>query len=59
MKKDVGARMALYPMPAAVVGAMVKGKPNWILTGHMGIMGHGHIMTSLSKIPRASSRTGP
>ena len=42
--------MALYPMPVAVIGAMVKGRPNWILAGHMGIMGHGHIMASLSKV---------
>lgn len=50
MKKDIGAKLALYPMPVAVVGAMVKGKPNWILIGHLGIMGHDHIMVSLSQV---------
>lgn len=49
MKKDLGSVLALYPTPLVVVGAMVNGKPNWVLVGHLGIMGHDHIMVSLAK----------
>lgn len=49
MKKDLGSVLALYPMPLIVVGAMVYGKPNWVLAGHVGIMGHDRIMVSLAK----------
>lgn len=41
MKKDLGSLLALYPMPLVVMGTMVKGKANWVLAGHVGIMGHG------------------
>ena len=49
MKKDLGSVLALYPTPLVVVGTMVNGKPNWVLVGHVGIMGHDHIMVSLAK----------
>lgn len=49
MKKDLGSTLALYPMPLVLVGAMVDGKPNWVLAGHVGIMGHDHVMVSLSQ----------
>ena len=49
MKKNIGSKIALYPTPLVVVGAMVNGKPNWLLVGHLGIMGHDHIMISLAK----------
>ena len=49
MKKDLGSVLALYPTPLVVVGTMVKGKPNWVLVGHVGIIGHDHIMVSLAK----------
>lgn len=49
MKENIGKGLALYPAPLAVVGAMVKGKPNYVLVGHLGIMGHDHIMISLSR----------
>ena len=48
MKKNIGNALALYPTPLVVVGAMVNGKPNWLLVGHLGIMGHDHIMVSLA-----------
>lgn len=48
MKKNIGNSLALYPTPLVVVGAMVDGKPNYALVGHIGIMGHDHIMISLS-----------
>lgn len=49
MKKNIGNGIALYPMPLVVVGAMVDGKPNWVLAGHLGIMGHNRIMISLAE----------
>ena len=49
MKKNIGNTLALYPTPLVVVGAMVNGKPNWLLIGHLGIMGHDHVMVSLAK----------
>ncbi len=49
MKKDLGSVLALYPTPLTVVGALVNGKPNWVLVGHVGILGHDHIMVSLAK----------
>ena len=48
MKKNIGNLMALYPTPLVVVGAMVNGKPNWLLVGHLGIIGHDHVMVSLA-----------
>lgn len=48
MKKNIGNALALYPTPLAVVGTMVNGKPNWLLVGHLGIIGHDHVMVSLS-----------
>lgn len=48
MKKNIGNSLALYPTPLVVVGAMVDGKPNWLLVGHLGIIGHDHVMVSLA-----------
>ena len=48
MKKKIGNALALYPTPLVVVGAMVDGKPNWLLVGHLGIIGHDHVMVSLA-----------
>ena len=49
MKKEIGNALALYPTPLVVVGAMVDGKPNYVLVGHLGIIGHDRIMVSLAK----------
>ena len=49
MKKNIGNALALYPTPIVVVGAMVDDKPNWVLVGHLGIMGHDHVMVSLAQ----------
>ena len=49
MKKNIGKTLALYPTPLVVVGAVVNGKPNWLLVGHVGIIGHDHVMVSLAK----------
>ena len=48
MKKNIGSALALYPMPLVVAGAMVDGKPNWLLAGHVGIIGHDRVMVSLA-----------
>lgn len=48
MKKNIGNALALYPTPLVVVGAMVEGKPNWVLVGHLGIIGHDRILVSLA-----------
>ncbi|MGF7144502.1 flavin reductase (DIM6/NTAB) family NADH-FMN oxidoreductase RutF [Anaerotaenia torta] len=49
MKKNIGSVIALYPTPVTVVGAMVNGKPNWLLVAHVGIMSHDRIMISCAK----------
>lgn len=49
MKKNLGSVLALYPTPTVVVGAMVDGSPNWVLVGHIGIIGHDRVMVSLAK----------
>lgn len=47
--KNLGSVLALYPTPLVVVGTFADGKPTWTLVGHLGIMGHDHIMVSLAK----------
>lgn len=49
MRKNIGSKLALYPTPVTIVGADVKGKANWLLVAHVGIMGHDHIMISCAK----------
>ena len=48
MKKNIGPKLALYPMPLVVVGTMVNGKANWTLVGHLGIIGHDRVMVSMA-----------
>ncbi|MDE6411686.1 MAG: flavin reductase family protein, partial [Clostridia bacterium] len=47
--KNLGSVLVLYPTPLVVVGTFSEGKPTWTLVGHLGIMGHDHIMVSLAK----------
>ena len=47
MKKNIGNNLALYPTPLAVVGTIVNNKPNYVLVGHLGIIGHDHVMVSI------------
>lgn len=47
MKKNIGAKLALYPCPVIVVGAMVDDKPTWTLVAHAGTVAHSHLMVSL------------
>ncbi|MDQ0205192.1 flavin reductase family protein [Pectinatus haikarae] len=49
MKKDIGSVLGLYPTPLVIIGAMVQDKPNWLIAGHVGIIGHDRIMVSLAK----------
>lgn len=48
-KKNIGNKLALYPMPVTVVGAEVNGKANWLIVAHVGIIGHDRILVSMSK----------
>ena len=48
-KKDIGTSLALYPSLIVVIGAMKEDKPNYLLVGHLGILGHDHYIVSLSK----------
>jgi len=50
MKKQLGAKMCLYPMPATLVGANVGGMPNYITIAHVGIMDYGHVSLSMGKV---------
>lgn len=50
MKKNIGSVLALYPMPLTVIGSEGEdGKINWMLAGHVGIIGHDKIMVSMHK----------
>lgn len=49
MQKNIGSKLALYPMPLLVIGTMVENKVNWVLVGHSGIIGHDRVMVSLAK----------
>lgn len=49
-KEKTGSVVGLYPMPLVLVGVLAEGKPNWLLAGHVGIMGLDHIMVSLSQV---------
>ncbi len=48
MKKNMGSKLALYPMPITVIGTMNGDKPTWTLVGHLGIIGHDRVMVSLA-----------
>lgn len=48
MKRNIGAQLALYPMPLVVIGTMNQEKPTWTLVAHVGIMGHDYLMISLA-----------
>lgn len=52
MKKQTGNTLALYSTPLVAAGAMMNGKPNWLLAGHIGITGHDRVMvTPAGKLP--------
>ena len=54
MKKELGGKNCLYPMPVTLVGANVNGKPSYITSAHVGIMDFSHICLSMGKIHHAN-----
>jgi flavin reductase (DIM6/NTAB) family NADH-FMN oxidoreductase RutF len=50
MKKKLGALNCLYPMPVTLVGANVRGKPNYITMAHVGIMTRNVISLGMGKV---------
>ena len=49
MKKSIDTKLALYPTPVTVIGAMNSDKPTWTLVAHIGIIGHDRILVSLAE----------
>jgi len=49
MKKELGPRNCLYPMPTTLIGALVDGKPNYITIAHVGIMDPGTVSLGMNK----------
>lgn len=50
MKTELGAVNCLYPLPTTLVGAHVKGKPNFITIAHVGIMELGSLSLGMNKV---------
>lgn len=49
MKKSLGPRNCLYPLPTTLVGATVNGKPNFITIAHVGIVTPGSVSLGMGK----------
>lgn len=49
MKKNLGSKNALYPMPTVIIGTEVDGKVNYITIAHVGILDHGLLAVSMGK----------
>jgi len=48
MKKNIGAKLGLYPTPATVVGTTDEnGKANFLLVAHVGIVTHSKLLLSV------------
>ena len=50
MKKSLGAKNCLYPLPTVLVGANVQGKPNYLAIAHVGIIELMSVSISLNKV---------
>jgi len=53
VKQKIGKACHLYPSLTTLVGANVKGKPNFLTIAHVGIMNHGlpeYLSVSLGKM---------
>jgi flavin reductase (DIM6/NTAB) family NADH-FMN oxidoreductase RutF len=50
MKKSLGAKNCLYPLPTVLVGANVQGKPNYLAIAHVGITEITSVSVSLNKV---------
>lgn len=49
MKKELGPKNLLYPMPTTIVGATVNNKPNFCPIAHVGIMDLGSVSLGIFK----------
>jgi flavin reductase (DIM6/NTAB) family NADH-FMN oxidoreductase RutF len=49
IKTSIGAKNVLYPLPTTLVGANVRGSPNYIAIAHIGVMAMDHISVSMNK----------
>lgn len=49
MRKNLGAKLELHPMPLIVVGTVVDGRNHYMLVGHAGIMDHSTVEISIYK----------
>ena len=47
-KKTIGSKTFLYPMPTVIVGAKVKGKPNFLVIAYCGIVNHSPAMIAIA-----------
>jgi flavin reductase (DIM6/NTAB) family NADH-FMN oxidoreductase RutF len=50
MKKQLGARNCLYPLPTVLVGATVEGKPNFATIAHVGIIDLRSVSVSMNRV---------
>ena len=48
MKKSIGSKLVLYPMPLGVVGSKVDNKNTFTLVAHFGIVSRSNILVSLA-----------
>ncbi len=50
LKIQLGPKNCLYPLPTVLVGALVKGKPNYTAIAHVGIMDPNAISLGMNKM---------
>jgi flavin reductase (DIM6/NTAB) family NADH-FMN oxidoreductase RutF len=50
MKKELGPRLCLYPLPVVLVGATVEGRPNLATVAHVGVIDLSHLSISLNRV---------
>ena len=49
MKKSLGAKNCLYPLPTVLIGANVGGRPNFVTMAHVGIIDLGSVSLGMNK----------
>jgi flavin reductase (DIM6/NTAB) family NADH-FMN oxidoreductase RutF len=50
MKRILGSRNVLYPLPTVLVGANVDGKPNYTAIAHLGVLDFSTVAVSMGRI---------
>jgi flavin reductase (DIM6/NTAB) family NADH-FMN oxidoreductase RutF len=55
MKKQLGPRNCLYPLPVTLVGATVAGKPNFAPIAHVGIIDFRSVSVSMNRVHYTNS----